>query len=306
MHGPEPDNRWEAFAARGPRGGRAAAGDAGSSRWARCRWRCRTPGRSRSPRTPTAPSSCRAPARGAASCGSRAARSRCSRSGWGSGATTMLGFVAHIPHYLAQLDYPQGLGRAARAGRARRAADHRPHRPAQAWPRSARRRSPATSPPTRRSARWSPRSSGSTTRSSGPRSPGRACSPTTSRCRPATRSAGQFEQFLAGLDGPDADPGRAGLMAEGPTRTSRTSSRCSTSRTSTSTSTAAASRTRRAPGSTAARWPRRRWWPPSAAWTRSSTCTRSTPTSCCPATTRCRSSTRSSGSGTAARSSPGG
>ena len=99
----------------------SGCGSPGWSRWARCRWRCRTRGRSRSPRTPTAPSWCRAPARGAVSCGSRAARSRCSRSGWGSGATTMLGFVAHIPHYLAQLDYPQAsvvlLERVELAGR---------------------------------------------------------------------------------------------------------------------------------------------------------------------------------------------
>ena len=62
----------------------------------------------------------------------------------------MLGFVAHIPHYLAQLDYPQAsavlLERVELAGRLTVDLD----RPARRWPRSGRRRSPATSPPTRR------------------------------------------------------------------------------------------------------------------------------------------------------------
>ena len=93
---PAPCARWSSTSA-----------SRGSSAWVPCRWRCRTPGRSRSPRTPTAPSWSPARARGRASCGSRRARRRCWRSGWGSGAIDALGFVAHIPHYLAQMEYPQ-------------------------------------------------------------------------------------------------------------------------------------------------------------------------------------------------------
>ena len=119
---------------------------------------------------------------------------------WGHDA---MGFVAHIPHYLAQLDYPRAsialleqvelaagltvdlVRTSTRRGRGARGGD----RPLPRRQRGGRRR--------RR-----PRSSSSTTRSTGPRRPGAACSPRTSRCRPARRSAQQFEQFLAGLDGP--------------------------------------------------------------------------------------------------------
>ena len=52
---------------------------------------------------------------------------------WGHDA---LGFVAHIPHYLAQLDYPKAAARAARARRAGRPADHRPLRAARRRPRT--------------------------------------------------------------------------------------------------------------------------------------------------------------------------
>ena len=102
----------------------------------------------------------------------------------------MLGFVAHIPHYLAQLDYPKAaavlLEQVELAGRltidltelhelARGARDRDRALPVlqRGGGRGGRRR-------------WS----SSTTPSSGPRSRGRACSPTTSRCRPARRSAG--------------------------------------------------------------------------------------------------------------------
>ena len=54
-HGPEPDNRWEAFARAVRAGRRALRREPGDRAWAPCRWRCRTPGRSRSPTTPTTP-----------------------------------------------------------------------------------------------------------------------------------------------------------------------------------------------------------------------------------------------------------
>ena len=117
----------------------------------------------------------------------------------------------------------------------------------------------------------------------------------------------QFEQFLAGLDAPDG-PGSAsgaGLSVGDPTPSGprcaprpRDPRRGPLPR--------RASRPRPGPGCTAGRSPPRRWWPAPAAWTRSSCPTPSTPTSCCPATTPSRSSSTSSGSATAARSSPAG
>ena len=119
---------------------------------------------------------------------------------WGHDA---MGFVAHIPHYLAQPDYPKASGalleNVERAGRLTIDLSAPPPRR-----RPGRRRSRGTSRPTRRSTTWSRRSSGSTTRSSGRRRPAAACSRPTSRCRPA-KIGQQFEQFLAGLDRPDTD-----------------------------------------------------------------------------------------------------
>ena len=106
LHGPEPDTRWEAFCR-----GRAEVVERfsvpGLSGWARCRWRCRTPGRSRSPTTPTTPTCSPAPARGRGELripSSAQALLEVRLGEWGHDA---LGFVAHVPHYLAQLDYPR-------------------------------------------------------------------------------------------------------------------------------------------------------------------------------------------------------
>ena len=64
---------------------------------------------------------------------------------------------------------------------------------------------------------------------------------------------------------------------------------------------------RRAPsGSSAARWPARRWWPRPAPSRPTAASTRCTPTSCAPATRPCPSSTRWTASATAAPSPPGG
>ena len=43
---------------------------------------------------------------GGAGSRSRPAPCRCSSCGWGSGAHDAMGFVAHVPHYVAQFDYP--------------------------------------------------------------------------------------------------------------------------------------------------------------------------------------------------------
>ena len=123
---------------------------------------------------------------------------------WGHDA---LGFVAHIPHYLAQLDYPQAALVAARAAssaaagspstspalRARGGGPRRPRSPryladndevgdGRGRARAAVRRVPAR-----------------------PRRPGRACSPRDEPLPTGEEIGQQFEQFLAGLDQPDAD-----------------------------------------------------------------------------------------------------
>ena len=119
---------------------------------------------------------------------------------WGHPA---LGFVAHVPHYISQMDYPRaaialleeteratGLSldpSALQAGAEQ--TDGRDRRlPGHQQPRSA------------RSCRdWS----SSTTRSSRPRSPGRRCWPTTRTIPTGEEIGAQFERFLAGLDSPD-------------------------------------------------------------------------------------------------------
>ncbi len=105
---------------------------------------------------------------------------------WGHDAQ---GFVAHIPHYLAQLEYPQASADPARAGRARRSPDPRPDRPHSRGRRARGRDHPL---PRRqrggRRGRRLPRAPVRRVRRS-PRRAGPTCSPRTSRSRPATRSA---------------------------------------------------------------------------------------------------------------------
>ena len=239
LHGPEPDNRWEAFAAAVRAVVEQLRRAAAWSAWARCRWRCRTPGRSRSPTTPTTPSCCRreSPWRGELRIPSSAQALLELRLGeWGHDA---MGFVAHIPHYLAQLDYPQAsaalLEHVERVGRAAVDLD----RPRGGGARRDEARSRRTSRTTPRCARSCRRSSSSTTRSQRAEQEGSSLlaedEPT---CRPARRSAPQFEQFLAGLDAPDEDE----RLMPCPLRR-RSSSSSSTSRPSTSTSSAARSPT---------------------------------------------------------------
>ena len=166
LHGPEPDNRWEAFASAvravverfgvhpGRRDGRGADGRA-----------AHPADRAHPPRQqPRAAARGDNVWRGELRIPSSAQALLELRLGeWGHDA---MGFVAHIPHYLAQLDYPQAVRGAARAGRAW----------STGWPvdldrarreaaEAARPRSPATSRTTTRSARSSTASSSSTTRS---------------------------------------------------------------------------------------------------------------------------------------------
>ena len=121
---------------------------------------------------------------------------------WGHDA---MGFVAHIPHYLAQLDYPKASAALLEQVELRRAADRRPVRAARRGrgPRGRDRPLPRRQRGGRRRgrARWS----GSTTRSSAPRSPAPACSPRDQPLPTGEEIGQQFEQFLAGLDGTDDD-----------------------------------------------------------------------------------------------------
>ena len=128
LHGPEPDIRWEAFARRSARWSSGSA-STGWSAWARCRWPCRTPARSRSPSTPTTSSCSRATAGGAASCASRRARRRCSRCGWGSGATTRSA-SSRTSRTTSPSSSTPAPPRAARARREGRPAHRRPLVPA--------------------------------------------------------------------------------------------------------------------------------------------------------------------------------
>ena len=201
--------------ARHPLGGLRAAPSARSSSglgvtrvvaWARCRWRCRTPGRSRSPTHANRPElipGAQPVARRAAR--SRAAPSRCSRCGWGSGATTCWASSRTSRTTSPSSTTPGAAAScsstSSSAGRLtidltelHGAAEER-ETEIDALPRRQR-------GGRRRGRRpWS----SSTTPSSAPRSPAPACWPRTSRCPPARRSARQFEQFLAGLDAQTAD-----------------------------------------------------------------------------------------------------
>ena len=106
LHGPEPDNRWEAFA----RAVREVLERLGVTRVvAMGSVPMAVPHTRPIAITPHAnrPERSRAPVPGGASCGSRAAPSPSSRVRLGEWGHDMLGFVAHIPHYLAQLDYPK-------------------------------------------------------------------------------------------------------------------------------------------------------------------------------------------------------
>ena len=189
LHGPEPDNRWEAFA----RAVREVLERLGVTRVVamgsvpmavpHTRPIAITPHANRPELVPGA-----SPWRGELRIPSSAQSLLELRLGeWGH---DMLGFVAHIPHYLAQLDYPKAaavlLEQVELAGRltidltelhelAARARDR--DRPLPVLQRGGGRGGRGPGAAVRRlRAR---------------RGPGRrACSPTTSRCRPARRSAG--------------------------------------------------------------------------------------------------------------------
>ena len=304
LHGPEPDTRWEAFAQAvrevverfgvDPRRRHGRRADGGAAHPPDRDHPARQQPRAASPAT----------AAGGASCGSRRAPRRCSSCGWGSGATTRWASSrtsrTTSPSWSTPAPSAALLEHVERAGRL----DHRPHRRCAPRPRSARPRSPATSPPTRRSAR--------------------SCTALEQQYDAFTRAeesgssllAGdqplptgeeiglQFEQFLAGLDRPDGRQARADdlmpasadelvelLDIETPRRRPlpRAPARDRPP--------AGVRRPGRRPGADRGH-PHRP--------TRTSRCTRCTPTSCGPATRRCRSSTTSSGSATAARSRPGG
>jgi predicted ATP-grasp superfamily ATP-dependent carboligase len=115
-----------------------------------------------------------------------------------------------------------------------------------------------------------------------------------------------FEAFLADLDDQSKDnPDETGGADRGWRAAPPNSPPCSTSTSSRSICSEAPRRAPSGSGSSAARWPPRPSSPPPAAWRASSSSTRCTPTSSGPATPPSRSSTTSSASATAAPSRPG-
>ena len=239
----------------GPRRSSSASASPASSAWARCRWRCRTPGRSRSPTTPTTPELLAGDsplARRAAD--PVAAPRRCSSCGWGSGATTRWASSrtsrTTSPSSTTRRRRSRCSSSVERAGRlavdltgaARRGR-------ASARPRSPRYLA-ANDEVARGRAR---RSSSSTTRSRAPRRAAAACSPTTSRCPTGEEIGQQFEQFLAGLDDPTRTTSPDAVVRRGARRAPRPRDprrpTCS----------AGASPTPTGSGSSAARSRRRRW-----------------------------------------------
>ena len=120
---------------------------------------------------------------------------------WGHDA---LGYVAHIPHYLAQLEYPARFRRAPRARRARRPADHRPVRAARGGRRARGRGHPL--PGRQRGGQRGRRRSGAAVRRVHPVRGERQqpAERATSRCRPVRRSASSSSSSSPDSTGPTA------------------------------------------------------------------------------------------------------
>ena len=234
LHRPRARHPLGGLRPRGPPRRRALRRHAASSAWARCRWRCRTRARSRSPSTPTAPSLLhrRQPVARASS-GSRPAPRRCWRCGWRDRGHDTIGLRRARPALPRPVRLPAGGGRAARGRRATRrglsfdldgaqvAAEDQEARDRRATSttndevaavvagaRAAVRRVPA-----RRGVRPA------------------ACSPRTSRCRPARRSASRSSGSSPASTAPTTSRTERHRDAQLPPRSS---SSCSTSRTSTS------------------------------------------------------------------------
>ena len=190
LHGPRARQPLGGVRPRGARGGRALRRHPGREHGLGADGGAAHPAdRDHPPRQPPRPAAA-ARARGAASCGSRPAPRRCWRCGWGSGATTR--WASSRTSRTTSRSSTTRRRRAAllEQRRDRRPAHHRPRPACAPRPRTARPRSPATSPPTTRSARWSPaleQQYDAFERAEAVRRQpaGRA----TSRCRPATRSA---------------------------------------------------------------------------------------------------------------------
>ena len=139
--------------------------------------------------------------------GARPAPRRCWRSGSASGAIRRMGYVAHIPHYLAQMEYPQAavvlLEQLEIGGRLTIDLD----RGARRGGRSPRPRSPTTSSRTTTWARSCTASSSSTTPSASAESAGSSLLAADEPMPTGEEIGRQFEQFLAGLD-PQTTTGR--------------------------------------------------------------------------------------------------
>ena len=207
LHGPEPDNRWEAFAARRARGRRAVRRHPGRRDGLGADGGAAHPAdRDHPPRQPTRAAHRREPvARRAADPEQRPGAARGAAGGVGPRRARLRRAHPALPRP-ARL--PAGLGGAARAGRAGRPADRSTSPTCAPRPRSGRRRSPATSPPTRRSdevVRALEQQYDAFAARRGVRLA--ACSPTTSRCRPARRSASSSSSSWPGSRAPTSSRG---------------------------------------------------------------------------------------------------
>ena len=121
--------------------------------------------------------------------------------GWGHPA---MGFVAHIPHYVAQFDYPSAAATMLESVEVVTGLEWDLGRLEAAGERQDGARSPPRSRTPPRCATWSPASSSSTTRSTAPTEDGDALPLAEEQDLPTGEELGaEFERFLAGLDRPN-------------------------------------------------------------------------------------------------------
>ena len=147
---------------------------------------------------------------------------------WGHDA---MGFVAHVPHYVAQVDYPAAAAKLLECRRGASPGWSGTSR-APARPQAPRRRDRRADRRLRGGARRSsPASSSSTTRSPVARDDDGGLPLAEERDLPTAEELGaEFERFLAGLDPATGRPGRTTAM---PASADELAGRCSTSRPST-------------------------------------------------------------------------
>ena len=208
---------------------------------------------------------------------------------WGHDA---MGFVAHIPHYVAQFAYPQASAGPARGrrGRDRAAVGHRAAARGRRGP-------PGGARHADRRLRRGPRG-GHRPRAAVRRLPHRLGEPAGRRPAAAERRGARASSSSS------SSPASRTRRSSPCHVRSRSWSSSWSSRPSRTTCSAASSHAPVCSASSVVRSPPRRWQPPPAPSRRSTSCTACTPTSCGRATPRCRSSTTSTPCGRAAASPP--